>query len=364
MLRGMNLHAIARLVVLLSAFIGLGCAAREKRPMLRDLHNDTNPPTTVHNAGGTLGTIQRLDPALDGLLAADAKLEILVDGVDWAEGPVWRKGGLLFSDVKQNTIYRWTAADGVRPWLKPSGYLSPRPRGGEPGSNGLTLDHEGRLVMCQHGERRVARLEGDGATQTALADRFQGKRFNSPNDLCFDAKGDLYFTDPPYGLEKNNADPKKEMEFNGVYLVRPDGGVMRTKVDLTFPNGIALSPDEKSLYVAVSDPRKPVVMRYEVQADGDVANGRVFFDASALVAQKLKGLPDGMKFDVKGNLWLGGPGGILIISPKGKHLGTIATEVPTANCAWGDDGSTLYVTANHNVCRIKTLTKGKLAGVR
>jgi gluconolactonase len=224
------------------------------------------------------------------------------------------------------------------------------------------LDHEGRLVMCQHGERRVARLERDGVTQTPIADHYNGKRFSSPNDLCYDKSGNLYFTDPPYGLEKRDADPKKEMDMNGVYLVRPGGKIERLAIDLKFPNGICFSPDQKILYVAVSDPKNAVVMKYDVQVDATVTNGRVFFDANALAKQGLKGLPDGMKVDVRGNLWMGGPGGILVISPEGKHLGGVLTGVPTANCNWGDDGSTLYVTANHNVCRLKTLTKGKLAG--
>jgi gluconolactonase len=328
------------------------------------LTNDTNPPKVAVNASGTLGTIERLDPALDALLAPDSKLEILVDGVDWCEGPVWLNNGLHFSDVKQNTNYRWTQKDGVHPYMKPSGYTGTTPRGGEPGSNGMTVDPQNRLVMCQHGDRRVARLEKDGKTITPLADHYQGKRFNSPNDLCFDSKGNLYFTDPPYGLVDRN---DSEMKFNGVYLLRPSGELLRTSIDLKYPNGVALSPDERWLYIAVSDPDNPVVMKYPVQDDANVAadKGALFFNAKDLAAKKLPGLPDGMKFDTQGNLWLGGPGGILIISPEGKHLGTLKTGVATANCAWGDpDGSTLYVCANHNLCRIKTKTHGILPGPR
>ena len=330
---------------------------------LKPLPNNTNAPRVARNATGTLGTITRLDPAVDALLADDARVEILIDGVQWAEGPVWSDGGLYFSDVPQNTIYRWTPQTGVMPFLQPSGYTGPTPRGGEPGSNGLTLDRQGRLVMCRHGDRQVARLEPDGKI-TALADKYDGRRFSSPNDLCHDRKGNLYFTDPPYGLEKKDADPNKEMDLNGVYLLRVNGDLVRTPIDLKFPNGIALSPDEKSLYICVSDPKNPVIMKYEVQPDGNVANGRVFFDATALAAKKAPGLPDGMKFDVYGNLWATGPGGVMILSPQGKHLGTLATNVPTANCAWGDDGSTLYITANHNVCRIRTKTKGIMPGVK
>jgi gluconolactonase len=316
------------------------------------------------NGSGTLGTIERLDPALDQLLPKDAKLEILVQGLDWAEGPVWdaRHNHLIFSDVPQNTAYQWSAGKGVSVYLKPSGYTGATPRGGEPGSNGLTMDREGRLVLCEHGDRRIARLEKDGK-KTALADRYEGKRFNSPNDLVFDAAGNLFFTDPPYGLEGKLEDAKKELPFQGVYRITTDGQLRLVTKEIKFPNGIALSPDEKTLYVAASDPDKPVIWAFDLKADGTVGNGRVFFDAAALAAnKKLKGLPDGMKVDVKGNIFLGGPGGILVISARGKHLGTILTGEATANCAWGDDGSTLYVTADMYLCRIKTATRGKIPG--
>jgi gluconolactonase len=359
----METNRMARTLPLLSIVFALSCAHKPVPPeYVRELNNNTNPPIVARNASGTLGTIDRLDPRLDQLLAPDAKLEILVEGVDWCEGPVWRDGALYFSDVKQNTIYLWRPKFGVSPYLKPSGYLQTTPRGGEPGSNGLTLDHRGHIVMCQHGERRVARLER--SSQTVLADRYQGKRFNSPNDLCFDSKGNLYFTDPPYGLEKQNQDPKKELDFNGIYLLRTSGELVRTPADVKFPNGLALSPDEKTLYVCVSDPANPVIMRYDVQPDGNIAGGKVFFDTSAFFAKKLPGLPDGLKVDTQGNLWATGPGGVLILSPQGQHLGTIATGQPTANCAWGDDGSTLYVCANHNLCRIKTKAKGIMPGPR
>ena len=317
----------------------------------------------ARNATGTLGSIQRLDPAADDLLAQDAKIEILVDGLDWAEGPVWSAGGLYFSDVKQNTLYRWTPEGGVKPFLQPSGYTGSTPRGGEPGSNGLTLDHEGRLVICQHGNRRVVRLEKDGKTITPLAERYQGKRFNSPNDLCFDSKGNLYFTDPPYGLVERDNDPLKEME-NSAYLLRPSGELLRLTTGIKYPNGIVLTPDEKGLYILVSDTSNPVVMKYDVQPDGSIANGRVFFDAKSLAAQNLPGLPDGGKVDVHGNLWLGAPGGILVLSPEGKHLATLLTGDKTANCNWGDDGSTLYICCNHRVLRIKTKTRGVLPGLK
>ena len=364
----MELTTLTRSLLVLPLFMAMACGGSHRPSSippasLAPLPNNTNPPMVARNTTGTLGTITRLDPAIDALLAADAKVEILIDGIQWAEGPVWSDGGLYFSDVPQNTIYRWTPEAGVVPYLQPSGYTGTTPRGGEPGSNGLTLDRQGHLVMCQHGDRRVARLEADGKV-TSLADKFDGKRFSSPNDLCYDSKGNLYFTDPPYGLEKQDKDPKKETDLNGVYLLRASGELVRTPIDLKFPNGVALSPDEKSLFICVSDSKNPVIMKYDVQADGNVANGKVFFDTSALLAKRLPGIPDGMKFDTAGNLWATGPGGVMILSPQGKHLGTISTGVNTANCAWGDDGSTLYITANHNVCRVKTKTKGIMPGAK
>ena len=306
----------------------------------------------------TFGTIERLDPRLDQLIPRDAVIEKLAEGFDWSEGPVWIKRDrcLLFSDVPLNVVYRWTPGKGISIFLKPSGYTGSVVRGGEPGSNGLTVDAQGRLVLCEHGDRRVARLEKDGR-KTTLADRYDGKRLNSPNDLVFRSNGDLYFTDPPYGLQGLNASPDKELPFNGVYRLAPDGKLTLLTKDLTFPNGIAFSPDEKILYVAVSDPKRAVVMAYEVQSDGAVAQGRVLFDATPLVGSR-PGLPDGLKVDRRGHLFATGPGGVLVLSPEGRHLGTIATGQATANCAWGEDGSVLYITADMFLCRVRTRAQG------
>jgi gluconolactonase len=306
----------------------------------------------------TLGTIERNDDRLDRILARDARMERLADGFDWSEGPVWvRDGGyLLFSDVPQNTVFRWKEGEGVRVFLKPSGYTGTRPRGGEPGSNGLTLDPKGRLVLCQHGDRRVARREdGDFVT---LADRYEGKRFNSPNDAVYKSNGDLYFTDPPYGLLGKNDDPAKELPYNGVYRLSTDGKVTLLTGEMTFPNGIALAPDEKTLYVANSDPKKAIWMAFPVNGDGTLGKGRVFSDATRWVGSR-KGLPDGMKVDRAGNLWATGPGGVLIFDPDGTHLGTLATGEATANCGFGDDGSTLYITADMYLCRLRVKTRGQ-----
>jgi gluconolactonase len=306
-----------------------------------------------------LGRIVREDPRLDRLIAPDAKLEVIAGGFDWSEGPVWVKDGgyLLFSDVPRNTVYRWKEGEGVSPWMQPSGYTGVGRYSGEPGSNGLTLDSEGRLVLCEHGDRRVSRLEKGGGKRT-LADNYQGKRFNSPNDAVFHSNGDLYFTDPPYGLPRQADDPSRELDFFGVYRLGRDGRVTLLTREMTRPNGIAFSPDEKTLYVAQSDPARAVWMAFPVRADGTLGRGRVFADSTAMVGQ-VPGLPDGLKVDREGNLFATGPGGVHIYAPDGKRLGRIETGEATANCAWGDDGSTLYITADMYICRIKTRTRGK-----
>jgi gluconolactonase len=313
----------------------------------------------------TMGSIERLDPGLDAIISKDAKIEKLSSGFKWAEGPVWIKDGdfLAFSDVPSNVVHRWDEKNGLKDYLRPSGYTSTTPRTGESGSNGLTVDAQGHLVLCQHGDRRVARLESDGRF-TTIADNFEGRRFNSPNDLVYSSKGDLYFTDPPYGLEKGADDPKREIPFSGVYRVEPNGRITLLTKELTRPNGLAFSPDEKALYIAVSDKDHAVWMAYDVKEDGNIANGRVFYDVTKMVSDANPGLPDGMKVDEKGNLLASGPGGILIFSPEAKLLGIIKMGQPTGNCAFGEDGSTLYMTSNHDLCRVRLRTKGKIPGKR
>jgi gluconolactonase len=304
------------------------------------------------------GTIDRLDPALDALIPKDAKVERLCEGITWAEGPVWKDGALLFSDVPGNIVYRWTPGETKAvEFLNPSGGSSERKGFREPGSNGLALDNEGRLVLTQDATRRIARMEKNGSF-TVLADKFEGKHFNSPNDLAIRKNGDIYFTDPPYGLDGLNESPLKELPYNGVFRIAADGKVTLLVKDLTFPNGIAFSPDEKVLYVGVTDPKEPRIYAYDVQADGSVANQRIFFDAVPLINAGLKGGCDGMKVDVHGNIFTSGPGGFVILSPEGKRIGGIHNGQAIANCNWGDDGSTLYMAANHTVIRVKTTTKG------
>jgi gluconolactonase len=306
----------------------------------------------------TIGRIHRLDPALDALVPADARIEVLASGMDWSEGPLWVKEGgyLLFSDIPRNSVLKWKEGEGTSLFLKPSGYTGNTDYGREPGCNGNTLDQQGRLVSCEHGDRRISRLERDGGKRT-LVDNYQGKRLNSPNDLVYKSNGDLYFTDPPYGLPRNWNDPRRELDFCGVYRLGVDGVLTLLTRELTRPNGIAFSPDEKRLYVAQSDPAKAIWMSYAVKDDGTIDKGRVLADVTSMVG-KAPGLPDGLKVDRHGNLFATGPGGIHIMTPEGKLLGRIETGEATSNCAWGDDGSTLYITADMYICRVKTKTKG------
>ena len=306
--------------------------------------------------------VERLDPAIDELIPADTKVEKLAEGFLWSEGPTWFEGSVLFSDVPDNVIHRWKPNEtSTTVFMKPSGLLnSPAglsPGFREPGSNGLAVDADGRLLICQQGERRVARVEKSGV-QTTVAAEFNGKRFNSPNDLVIRKNGDVYFTDPPYGLANLNDSPLKEQPHNGVYRVDSKGDVTLLIDDLAFPNGIALSPDEKTLYVAVSDPSEPRIMAYDLQPNGTVSNGRTFFDAKPVIAQGRWGTCDGLKVDAQGNVWASGPGGLLVINPTGKHIGSILIDKAVSNCCWGDDGRTLYITAHRFLLRVKTASKG------
>jgi gluconolactonase len=291
------------------------------------------------------GSIERFDSAFDKLIARDAKIEKLASGFTWSEGP-------------ENTAYRWKEGDTkAEVFLKPSGMTGTPTNAKEQGSNGLARDAKGQLILCQHGDRRVARMIAPGKFET-LADKFEGKRFSSPNDLAIRKNGDIYFTDPPYGLTGLNDSPLKEIPFNGVYRVTPDGKVTLLTKALTFPNGIAFSPDEKILYVAISDPKFTRIAAFDVKDDGTIANERTFFDAEKEKRPGLKGACDGLKIDRDGNVWTTAPGGVFVLSREGKPLGRINTGQPTANCAWGDDGSTFYITANMFLLCVKTLTKG------
>jgi gluconolactonase len=306
----------------------------------------------------TLGKIEVLDDSLADLIDPKEKIEVLIStaGLKWTEGPVWIKqeNHLLFSDVPNNKIHKWDPKSGHSVFMDPSGYEG-KSTEKEPGTNGLMLDSQGRLIACDHGNRRVYRLEKDG-TKTTLADKFEGKRFNSPNDLVIHSNGDIYFTDPPYGLRDKT---KREIDFNGVYRLTPDGKVSLITKELQRPNGIALSPDEKTLYVAQSHRPAPIFNAYAISADGTVdAKGKTLFNSIKYAEAGDPGMPDGLCVDVKGNLWATGPGGVLIISPGGKLLGRLLMGKNTANCTWGDDGTTLYITSSERICRVKTKVKG------
>ena len=316
--------------------------------------------TVMAKEAPVLGKIVRLDPALDRLVPPDAAIELLVENkFEWSEGPVWdaRHGRLLFSDIPRNMIWEWSETGGLKKFLQPSGYTGSAPfTGREPGSNGLAFNKAGDLLMCHHGDRRIAALSADKFV--TLADNYQGKRLNSPNDLVVKSNGDVYFTDPPYGLPKGEDDTGKEMDFQGVYRIAPGGELTLLTRELSRPNGLAFSPDEQTLYVANSDPDKAIVMAYPVKSDGTLGAGKVFFDATQAAKEKQPGLPDGLKVSRDGTLWATAPGGVRVYSSAGKHLGTFATGVPTSNVAFGDDGSTLYMTADKNLVRVKTKVKG------
>lgn len=318
----------------------------------------TKPPVEAKaDRNPAVGTITRLDPAFDALVPRNAAIEKLAGGFQFTEGPLWfPEGRLWFSDVVGNVVRQWSPA-GVTVILKPGGYDgADAPSGALIGPNGMIADRDGAVLLCQHGNRRIVRIAKDRSISTVV-DRYQGKRLNSPNDLVYKSDGSLYFTDPPYGLAGQDKDPKKELPFNGVY--RLSNGKLQVIIrDLSRPNGIAFSPDEKYLYVSNSDPERKVWMRYEVQPDGTVANGKVFFDGTA---EKEDGLPDGMKLDAQGNLYCAGPGGLWVFSPEGKHLGTIKPGETPSNCNWGDDGKTLYITAVTGLYRIKLPVHGRKA---
>lgn len=299
-------------------------------------------------------------PAFEDYVPADAALETLATGFTWSEGPVWRPahGDLLFSDVPQNTVWRWAEGEGASVFLRPSGLAVADGHSGEAGSNGLALDAEGRLLIVDHGTRSVTRLDSAGFVRETLAARVDGRRFNSPNDLAVHSSGALFFTDPPYGLAGQDASPQKELDVNGVYRLDPDGTVTLLVSDLGRPNGVALSPDERTLYVANSDPERAVWMAYPVADDLSVGAGRLLFDATDRVGPDLPGLPDGMAIAEDGTVFGTGPGGVLVLTPAGRLLGTIRVDRAVANVAFGDDGRTLYLTASDTLQRLRTAARG------
>jgi gluconolactonase len=341
-------------IVALALLVGCGSPGGRTAETMETPANQTQSEKSYP----TTGSIETLDPALAAVIRPNAEIEILAEGFDWTEGPLWvpQLQKLLFVDIPPNKIHSWSEADGQQLYLTPSGYTGTSSRGGEVGANGIILDGEGRLILCQHGDRRLARMEAPldnpQPTFTTLADAYEGKRLNSPNDVVMHRDGSFYFTDPPYGLEKNMNDPAKELDFQGVYRVRGPGQLQLLTKALSRPNGIAFSPDQKILYVANSDPQRAIWMAYPVQADGTIGAGRVFYDATSLVGQD-KGLPDGLKVNREGTLFATGPGGVWVFDPTGKVLGKIRTGEATSNCALSEDESTLYMTADDYLMRVR-----------
>ncbi len=306
----------------------------------------------------TTGKIHRYDAALDALLDSTAKIEIVANGFTWSEGPVWvKKGGyLLFTDVPENTIHKWSEAKGLEVFLKPSGYTGTGVYSEEPGANGLIINNKGNLVSCEHGDRRIAEMPlHHPDKKKTLAHLFEGKQLNSPNDLVQKKSGDYYFTDPPYGLPgRGKPEPAKELDFQGVYRIDTHGNLSLQVKGMSRPNGLAFTPDERILYVGSSDPRESHILAFPVDKQGNLGEGNLFFTASELAKQGIRGGYDGMKVDAKGNVWTTGPGGILIISAEGKLLGRIATGNPNSNVAFGGaDGKYLFITSDMNLLRLK-----------
>ena len=314
-------------------------------------------PAELANIGTSkagAGSIVRIDPALNALIAADATIEKVSGGFTFTEGPVWHRGPghLMFSDLRNNAIHIWNNENGLSTFMQP--VFEGISETNSVGSNGLNIDSQGRLVLMEHGNRRVSRRERDGS-MTVLADNYQGKRLNSPNDSAYKSDGWLYFTDPPYGLAGLEDDPQRELDFNGIYRLSPDGEIQLLESSQTRPNGIAFSPDEKTLYVSNSDASNKVWMAYDVLDTGTLGVGRVFYDANQSTEE---GATDGLKVDVDGNIFATGPGGVWVFNAEGTHLGTIKPDELPANVAWGDDGSTLYMTARTGLYRIKLATNG------
>ncbi|MEI9942902.1 MAG: SMP-30/gluconolactonase/LRE family protein [Chitinophagaceae bacterium] len=319
--------------------------------------NEQKPQEETKPEHKTMGTIERLDPALDAIISADAKAEVIAEGFDWSEGPLWVESHkmLLFSDVPRDTVYKWTEEKGKEVYLTPSGYTDTVKRGGEMGSNGLVLDLDGNLVLCQHGNRQMARmnssLDNPKPDYVTIANKYNGKRLNSPNDAVYNSAGELFFTDPPYGLEQNVNDPKKETPWNGVYKVKKDGTVILLVDSISRPNGIAFFPGEKRILIASSDPDKPNWYVYDV--DGDkLTNGKIFYTVAGY-DKATPGLPDGLKIDKNGNVFASAPGGFCFLNSDGKLLGKLKLNDAAANCAFSPDQKTLYITNDMYVLKFK-----------
>ncbi|RYE31174.1 MAG: SMP-30/gluconolactonase/LRE family protein [Sphingobacteriaceae bacterium] len=306
----------------------------------------------------TTGEVIYLDPKLEKLISRNARIEVIGSGFQHIEAPVWVPDSsmLLFSDTKAGVIYRWEKGKGTTKFLEHTGFTGRLPYSEEPGSNGLALAKNNLLLICEHGDRRLASfpLNGKYGMRT-VSDNFEGRRYNSPNDVIVKSDGTMYITDPPYGLPLKENDPIKEASVNGVYKITADGKSDLIIADLKYPNGIAFSPNETLLYVSVSAKAHPQIMVYPLKKDGKTRKGKIFFDATRLPKQNEEEVTDGLKTDKQGNIWASGPGGILIIDKNGQLLGKISTGEVISNCCWGDDKSTLYITAGAFLYQLKTL---------
>src|SRR5690606_156783 len=327
---------------------------------MSDQKTTENNETTQNNeeAENSVGSIERTNPCRDELVSKDAVIEIIGEGYEWSEGPVWvpQHKMLLFSDVPKNIVYKWTEEKGVEEYLTPSGYTGEGQYSREPGSNGLALSKDGKLILCQHGDRKIAAMDAPLSDPKpvfiTLADKHDGKKLNSPNDVVVHSNGELYFTDPPYGLPNQAEDPTKESPYHGVYKINNKGSVTLLVDSLTRPNGIAFLAGERSLIVANSDPGKAMWYAFDLEGDKAV-NARIFYDASPNLRNGERGLPDGLRVDSKGNVYATGPGGVWIFNGGGKVLGRIRLNGAPANCALSDDEKTLFITADMHLLRLK-----------
>ena len=305
--------------------------------------------------------IERWDAAMDAIVPRDATIEKLAEGFGWAEGPVWIAKGsyVLFSDVPGNKMWKWSEALGLELFLDPSGGVNPDPAiWREAGSNGLYADGPNSILVADTGSRMISRLDLSTKRKTPVATSFDGHRLSTPNDVVRTRSGVLFFSDPPYGFSKGDAAEQKEISFNGVYRVGTDGKVTVIEKSLTRPNGVALSPDERTLYVTQSEPERGIIMAYTLDAKANVTGSRLFHDATDLAKAGGSGLPDGLTVAEDGTLFVGAPGGVLVLSKDGKRLGRISTGKTTANCKFGDDGRTLYLTSSDMLARIRLNVRG------
>ena len=328
-------------VVLMATMSGVACAAA---------------PTKIEEA-----TIDRWDPAMDAIVPADWKVEKLADGFGWAEGPIWVKSGgyLLFTDVPGNKMWKWSEKEGLAKFLDPSGAANPDTNiWREAGANGLAILDKQSILLADTGSRMIQRLDLKTKQKTPFATQFDGKKFSSPNDVVRMKSGVVFLTDPPYGFKKFDDAPEKEQPFNGVYRVAKDGSVSVVEKELHRPNGVALSPDERTLYVTQSEPTKAIIMAYSLDANGNVTGKKLFHDATDLVDEKAPGLPDGLTVASDGTIFATAPGGVLVLSKEGKRLGRINDGKATANCKFGDDGKTLYLTSHTMLARIRLNVTG------